>query len=115
MFKGEAAVHLEVLADAFDHLEVDVVERGSAGDQDGIAAQGRGLGGRARDKVLGRLLVARPDLEPFIAAQVIGDPCLATLVFASDPVAEELALVGIALFLDRFPIHEEAIFSGCDR
>ena len=33
-------------------------------------------------------LMACPHLEPFVAAQVIGNPCLAALVFASDPVTD---------------------------
>src|ERR1035437_6273990 len=85
---GKIAVDLEVLADALDRLEVDVVQGGAAGD-----------------KVLGGLLIAHAHLEPFVAAQMIGNPCLAALVLASDPVAEELALVGIALSLNSFPVH----------
>ena len=80
MLIGEVAVDLEVLADALDHLEVDVVQCGAAGNE-----------------ILGRLLIAHAHLKPFVAAQVIGDPALAALVLASNPVAEELALVGIAL------------------
>ena len=40
---------------------------------------------------------------------MIGNPCLAALVLAPDPVAEELALVGVALLLDAFVVHELAV------
>src|SRR5271157_6477486 len=62
---GIAAVDLELLAYAFHHLEVYIVQCSSAGD-----------------KVLGRLLMAHAHLEPLIAAQMIGDPALAALVLA---------------------------------
>lgn len=57
MFQGEAAVDLEVLADALYYLEVDVVERRAAGN-----------------KALGGFLTAPASLHPFVSAQVIGDP-----------------------------------------
>ena len=56
-------------------------------------------------------MIAQAHLEPFFAAQVIGNPCLAALVLASDPVAEKLPLVGIALPLDGFPVHEMAVLA----
>ena len=105
MFQGEVAVHLKVLADALDHLEINVVERCAAGRQArgtyrATVAPGRdGLGRRAGDEVAGRLLIAQAHLKPLIAAQVIGKPSLSTLVLPADPIAEELALVGIALLL----------------
>src|ERR1700679_655593 len=37
---------------------------------------------------------------------MIRKPCLATLVLAADPVAEELALVGIPLALGCLEVHE---------
>jgi len=49
-------------------------------------------------------LIAHAHLEPFVAAQVISNPALATLILAVNPVAEKLALVGIALPLDGFPV-----------
>src|SRR6185437_6489396 len=72
---GKVAVDFEVLADALDGLKVYLVQRCSTGDE-----------------VLGHLLIAHAHLEPFIAAQVIGNPALAALALAADPVAEELAL-----------------------
>ena len=83
MLVGEVAVDLEVLTDSFDCLETDVVKGGAAGDE-----------------VLGGFLIAHAYLEPLVAAQVIGNPALAAFVFATDPVAEELALVGVSLLLD---------------
>src|SRR5208283_5279012 len=79
----EVAVDLEILADSFDDLKIDVVQGGAAGD-----------------KVLGGFLISYAQLEPLVAVEVIGNPALATFVFASNPVAEELALVGVALLLD---------------
>ena len=35
MLKREVSVHLEVLANAFDYLEIDVVDCGAAGSQTG--------------------------------------------------------------------------------
>src|ERR1035437_5694066 len=94
VFQGEVAVDLEVLANALDRLEVDVIQ-----------------GGAAWDEVRGGFLIAQTDLEQFIAAQVIGNPGLAAFVLAPDPVAEELALVGVALFLDTFVVHEMAVLA----
>ena len=96
---SKVAVDFEVFADPLDHLEVDVVQ-----------------GGAARDKVLGGFLIAYPKLKPFIAAQVISNPALAALVFTANPVAEEDALVGVALFLDDLPILVLAVAgaSGAD-
>jgi len=92
LFQSEVAVHFEVLAEALNRLKVDVVQ-----------------GGAAWDEVLGCLLIAQAHLEPFIAAQVPGNPRLAALVLASDPVAEELAIVGIALPLNPLEVHELAV------
>ncbi len=54
----------------------------------------------AGDEVLGRLLVQIGELDPFVAGEVIGEPGLAALGFASDPVAQDVALVGVSLPLD---------------
>ena len=80
MFVGKVTVDLEVLANALDDLKVDVVQGGAAGDE-----------------VLGGFLISRVHLEPFVTAEVVGDPGLAAFVLAADPVAEELAVVGVAL------------------
>src|SRR5579863_448625 len=59
-------------------------------------------------EVLGGHLAARIYLEPFIAAEVIGDPSLSALIFASDPVPEQLSRVGIALPLEHLVVHKSA-------
>ena len=71
----KVAVDLEVPADTFDHLEVDVVQGGAAGNE-----------------VLCNLLVTCSNLDPFVASEVVGDPALPSLTFASNPVPEHLAL-----------------------
>ena len=43
---------------------------------------------------------------------MICNPGLAALVLASDPVPEDLALIGIALLLDCFVVHELAVVAG---
>lgn len=48
--------------------------------------------------------MAQPGLNPFIATEVISDPCLAALILAANPVAKKLALVRIALLLDYLPV-----------
>src|SRR5271166_991505 len=68
---GEVTIHFEILANALDDPKVDVVERGSAGDE-----------------VLGGLLAAEASLNPLVAAQVIDEPGLAAFAFAAHPVAE---------------------------
>src|SRR5580698_2438995 len=88
-FISEAAVDFEILADALDGLKSDVAQRGSAGD-----------------KILGRFLGTHARLDPLIAAEVIRGPGLSALVFAADPVAEQLALVRITLPLHAFPVFE---------
>src|ERR1017187_2444074 len=94
VFIGKVAVDLEILSDALDHLEVDVVQSGATWYEK-----------------RGGFLVAHTRLEPFVAAQVIGNPGLTALVFAADPVAEELALVGVALFLNGFIVHEATVLA----
>jgi len=95
---GKIAVDLEVPADTFDHLEVNVVQGGAAGNE-----------------VFCNLLVTCSDLDPFVASEVIGDPALPSLTFASNPVSEHLALVRISLTLDHLPVHKLATMAGCDR
>lgn len=92
------AVDLEVPANTFDNLEVDVVQGGAAGNE-----------------VFCNLLVTYSKLNPFVAAEVKGDPALPSLSFASNPVSEHLALVRISLTLDHLPIHKFATLAGCDR
>ena len=92
-------------------MKTDVVQGGAAS---GIADGAGDVGGAARDKVLGGFLIAHSDLEPLVAAQVIGDPALATFVLATDPVAEELPLVGVSLLLDVFVVHEMAAVAAGD-
>src|SRR5581483_2302625 len=65
-----------------------------------FAAGLRVLDDSAWDKALGSLLIAQADLDPFVAAKVVGDPSLAAFVLASDPVAEQHTFVGIPLLLD---------------
>ena len=76
MFVGEVAVDLEVLADALDHIEVNVVQGGAAGGQasvmarisDGASVTPGGDGSCwAGDEVLGGLLIAQANLYPFVA------------------------------------------------
>ena len=89
LFVGEVAVDLEVLANALNDLEVDVVECGSAGDE-----------------VFSGFLIADSELDPLIAAQVVGNPSLAALVLPANPVAKHLAVVGIPLSLEALIVHE---------
>ena len=115
VLQSEVAVDLEVLADALDDLKVDIVERRAPGGEAGCGAgaalaSGRyGLGCRTGDEVAGGLLIPQAHLEPLIAAQMVGKPRLATLVLTADPVAEELALVGVTLLLNSFVVHEVAV------
>ena len=101
MLEGEVALYLEVFPDALDNLKSEIVERGASGNEERRVRNC--LGRRAGDEVLGGFLIAVVDLKPLITAQVISNPGLAALVLASDPVAEQLALVGVALALDRLP------------
>lgn len=87
----------KVATDALDHLEVDAVDRCPA-----------------RNEVFRSLLIAQSKLKPFIPAQVIGNPCLAALVLASYPVAEQLAFVRVALPPDRLVVHDVTTLTGRD-
>ena len=88
---AEVAVDLEVLADSLNDPEIDVVD-----------------GGAALDEVLGSLLISDAYLNQLVAAKVISDPTLSTLRLATDPIPKDLAIVCVALSLNRFPIHEAA-------
>lgn len=66
------------------------------------------LGSAARYEVLGRLLVQIFQLDPFTTGEMVRNPCLATLGFASDPVTHDHRLVGVALQLDDLEIVEHA-------
>ena len=87
LFEAKRAVDFEVLAHALDDLHFDVVE-----------------GCSARNEILGSLLIAEAKLYPFIAAEVICYPTLTSLVFTTDPVAKDLALIGVALRLHYLPV-----------
>lgn len=95
-FVLDPGIHLEVGAEAFDDAGLELV-----------------LGSAAGDEVFGGLFVEIFQLHPLVAGEVIGQPCLAALGLASNPVAHDEALVGIALQLDRFKVVElTAIASG---
>src|ERR1035438_5704548 len=82
---SKVSVDFEVLANALNHLKVDVVQSSAAGGRARGSARG-GAGAsrapvrdgrseeRAGDEVFGGLLIAYPKLDPFIAAQVISNP-----------------------------------------
>ena len=61
------------------------------------------------DEVLGRLLVHVLELHPLVAGEMIGEPGVAALGFATDPVAHDEALVGVALALDDLVVVELAV------
>jgi len=65
-FEVEVAINLEVLADTFDLLQIDVVQSGSIGNQD--LCTGYGLRCRAGNKVPIRLLIPPAGLNPLITA-----------------------------------------------
>ena len=87
MLAFEIAIEFEVPGEALDHLQTDVVESGAA-----INELGAGGGG---NEILGGFLISVPDRDPLIAGKMPGGPGLSAFVFAADPVAEDLALVGI--------------------
>jgi hypothetical protein len=76
----------------------------------GLVVEGAG----SFNKVLRRLLMTRAHLNPLVAAQVVSDPPLSALVFAADPIAEDLSVVGIALPLNTFKVHELAADTARD-
>jgi hypothetical protein len=90
-FINEVAIDLKIVANALNDLEVDVVQ-----------------GCSAWDKVFSHPLIADAYLQPLIPAQVIGNSALAALTLAPDPIAEELAFVGISLPLNVFKVVEVA-------
>ena len=63
----------------------------------------------ARDEVLRGLVVSVGYLEPLPRRKMIGEPRLAALVFAPDPISHELAVVGIAISLNDLDINILAI------
>src|ERR1700760_3375922 len=73
------------------------------------------LGGSLDDEVLGGFHISILKFEPFIAAEAIGEPCLAAFRLATDPVAEYVSLVGVGLPLNRLPVHEAASEAACRR
>ena len=52
------------------------------------------------NEVLRVLLMVKRDLHQLARGQMIGQPCLATLPFATDGIAHDVALVGISLDLN---------------
>ena len=96
-FVGEVAVDLKVAAYAFDHLDIEIVDRCPA-----------------KNEVFRSFLVAKPKLNPLIPAQVIGHPRLTAFVLATYPVAEKLALIRVALSLDALVVHEVAALAVRD-
>jgi hypothetical protein len=58
------------------------------------------LGGSAWDKVFGGFCVAVRELELLAGGEMVGEPCLSALAFASDPIAHDETLIGVALFLN---------------
>src|SRR6266567_5555499 len=111
----KAAIHFDVGPDALHHLEPDVVQRGSVLDGWRARAGRRRRDSLCDDKVLRRLLVARVHLDPLVAAQVIRHPRLAALVFAANPVSEELSVVGVTLLLGALKVHETPAVAGGNR
>ena len=89
MLVDEFAVYLEIFTDALNHLEVDVVYSRSAGNE-----------------IFCGFLIADSDLNPFITAQVVSNPALASSVLTANPVAEQLTIVCVSLALNCLKIHE---------
>ena len=85
MLEGEVSVDLKVRSEALDGLKGDVVQ-GSSIFRAAVA-----------DEILGGFLIAVPYLEPFVSAQVIGEPGLAAFALTANPVAEYLAVVCVPL------------------
>ena len=86
----------EFLADKLYCLKIDIVQRCTTGNE-----------------VRRGFCIAHTYRKPFIPAQMIGNPSLAPLALASNPIAKELALIGVTLPLDRLPVHEVTILT-CD-
>src|SRR6185437_6762974 len=61
-----------------------------------------------RDEILGCFRVAILELQPLVAAEVIGEPRLTTLRFPADPIGEDEAFIGVCLLLDCLPVHKAA-------
>ncbi len=100
MLESKVSVDFKVGGEAFHGLKGDVVQGRSV------------LYGAIVNEILGGLLIAVPYLEPFISAQMISEPGLAALALASDPVAEQLAFVGVTLDLDDLSVHEGAALAA---
>jgi hypothetical protein len=86
---GEVALDLKVPLDSFHHLDIEVVQCCSAGNE-----------------ILRDLVISNAELDPLVAAQVIRSPSLSGLAFAADPIAKYLTAIRISLPLDHFPVHE---------
>src|ERR1700733_805174 len=67
------------------------------------------------NEILRRLRIAILKLQPLVAAEVIGQPTLAALGLAADPVPEDKAFVGIRLMLHCLPVHEAAADAASSR
>jgi hypothetical protein len=83
---GEVVIKIEVLTHSFDNLKTDVVRCGATGR---IGGGDGNICGNARDNNLCGFLIAHAYLQPFVTAQVIGDPTLAAFVIASYPRTSE--------------------------
>ena len=77
----EVAIEFKVATKALNYIEIQVVEGSASGDE-----------------ILCGFLRAQSELEPLIAAQMISNPCLTTLILAANPVAEKLPLISVACF-----------------
>jgi hypothetical protein len=83
----EVTLDFQVSTEAVDYLEIDIIP-----------------GGTARNEIFRCLPIAQSSLNPFLAAQVIGNPSLSSLVLAAIPVAEKLPFVCIAPTLRFCPL-----------
>jgi hypothetical protein len=83
----EVTLDFQVSTEAVDYLEIDISP-----------------GGTARNEIFRCLPIAQSSLNPFLAAQVIGNPSLSSLVLAAIPVAEKLPFVCIAPTLRFCPL-----------
>ena len=89
VLKGKIAIELKVFADALHRLKVNVIQRGPA-----------------RNKVLRCFLRPHAHLDPLVAAEVVSRPRLAAFIFASNPIAQKHAFVGIPLPLNTQNGHQ---------
>src|ERR1700722_10881767 len=80
-------IQLHIRPDPLQHLYPELILRRAAGDE-----------------VLWRLLVQIFQLDPLVAGKMIRQPRLSALGFASDPIAQDISLVRVRLFLDRLRI-----------